>query len=466
MTSIPDIRIGRRVPDAMKDIALAVAELVHAHTPLDSVRIYVKSAATYMLTVVPKGRTTLVTLEFRTHDQIETRADIVVDLIKAYDKELDEADIRNAKPITVERAIAAYVHPAGDGDWFRTAIHHLMRRTTLGRHGGILPAWPEIAFNIDDTMRHNPHGGIDFIGRGTPRLTGQQLTLSAGTPILRSLDNVEGMPVDQIVDHDLIKGAGLIAQRAWKSDTRDKAFGRITIMLQSDPMPLNDAAALVDTMRLRNGIDSVYMSRTQFRQKDEDYTRPAGTNPEKPNKYQCSDTLEREYNPVETDAPPLPVIPDITQDRRLASLMAFIKAKGLEGEWREALIKKEAERQQVATPEVIVSRTEEDGRRRHDALINITPWLITAALEDIVHLLAIDADNLNEDTSDRVLMNDICEACTPWRTDTDDSNYSSSPEYWEYDVYMPHLHQDVRAMLSARRPALLARLAGRMTADT
>ena len=452
-----EVRIGRRVPQETENIAREVVRLVHAQIPLDSARIYAKSALFYTLTVVPEGRSTLVTLDFQTNHRIETRAQVVMDLIRENEKDLDKADERNAAPHAIERAVAAYTHAAGDGSWFRTAVRHLARRTQLLRKEGVVPGWPRIHFNIDDTMENDDDHGVRFIGRGTPGLIGLKLTLPAETPVIRSLDDAEGILVDQLVDHPLVNGSGLIAKKAWKSDSQDKSLGRVTLMLASDLIPLDEAARLVDAMRAGNEIVSTTIGRTNFRGRDDGYEHPEGTTPEHPNSYNYGiENIMRdrreEAGAREPATTTLPSAPSVTSERRIESMTRFLREKGLESEWIAVLIEEEQARNSMSTPLVCIERKEEEGYRSQDAYINIAPWLQTAAIEDIISLIQIDGQALNEDREDKAMMDAICEACSDYRNDRDDEYHIRYPDEWRYNVWMPHLRKDIAKYMRERRP--------------
>lgn len=456
-----EVRIGRYVTLDMQDKAKEVVSLVHAEIPLASARIYAKSSATYILTLVPDGHTTLVTFEFRIHDKVETRAQIVLDVIRSHKQALATADIQNAAPIMVERAVAAYAHPAGDGAWFRTAVRHVARRTQLLRHGGITPAWPEVSFGYDDVMQNDGKNNIRFIGRGTPGLVGLKITLPADTPVLRSFDDVEGIAADDLIDHPLVNGAGLIAKKAWKSETRDKSLGRISIVFASDPMPLSEAAHLVDRMRARNALTGVLMGRTEFRTKDAGYEYPEGTIPEQARKWFYRDEWLHSLRKA-TDEPiryfqglellKTYDLPDITKDAQIATLLDFIRSKGLEQEWKKHRDDALLAQSQLTRPAVTIDRTEEDGGRYQYAYINITPWLLTAAAEDIVQLVQLGGDLHDNESEERIFIDTICRACDNYRTDRDDEYHIQYPDYWRYDIQMTSLLKEIVALMHTRRP--------------
>ena len=461
MTMPDEVRIGRHVPSDMQDKAEDVIRLVHAEIALDSARIYAKSAATYILTIVPKGRTTLVTFEFRTHDKSETRAQIVLDVIREHKQALAAADIQNAAPIMVERTVAAYTHPAGDGAWFRTAVRHVARRTQLLRRGGVTPAWPEVSFGYEDVMQNDGKNNIRFIGRGTPGLVGMKITLPADTPVLRSLDDVEGVTADELIDHPLVNGAGLIVKKAWKSETRDKSLGRISIIFASDPIPLDEAAHLIDRMRARSALTGVLMGRTEFRAKDAGYEHLEGASPEQARKWFYRDTWLRSLSKA-TDEPiryfqglellKTYDLPDITKDAQIATLLDFIRSKGLEQEWKKHRDDALLAQSQLTRPAVTIDRTEEDGGRYQYAYINITPWLLTAAAEDIVQLVQLGGDLHDNESEERIFIDTICRACDNYRTDRDDEYHIQYPDYWRYDIQMTSLRKEIVALMHTRRP--------------
>lgn len=456
-----EVRIGRHVLPDMQDKAKEVVGLVHDEISLASARIYAKSSATYILTLVPKGHTTLVTFEFRTHDKSETRAQIVLDVIRANKRSLVVADIQNRAPIMIERAVAAYAHPAGDGAWFRTAARHVVRRTQLLRHGGVTPAWPEVSFGHDDVMENDGKNNIRFIGSGTPGLVGLKITLPADTPVLRPFDNAEGIAVDELIDHPLVNGSGLIAKKAWKSETQDRSLGRISILLASDLMPLDEAAQLIDRMRAKHALTGVLMSRTEFRAKDAGYQHPEGTMPEQARKWfyrdEWLDSLRK--TPDEKihyfqglDVLNNSALRNVTKDTQIATLLDFIRAKGLEKEWTKHRDDALSAQNELTKPAVMVDRTEEDGSKYQHASINITPWLLTAAVEDIVQLVQLDGDLHETEGEDRIFIDTICKACGNYRTDRDDEYHIHYPDHWHYNIRMTNLRKEIVALMHVKRP--------------
>lgn len=456
-----EVRIGRYVTLDMQDKAKEVVSLVHAEIPLASARIYAKSSATYILTLVPDGHTTLVTFEFRIHDKVETRAQIVLDVIRSHKQALATADIQNAAPIMVERAVAAFAHPAGDGAWFRTAARHVVRRTQLLRHGGVTPAWPEVNFGYDDVMQNDGKNNILFIGRGTPGLVGLKITLPADTPVLRPFDNAEGIAVDELIDHPLVNGSGLIAKKAWKSETQDKSLGRISIVFASDLMPVDEAAQLIDRMRAKNALTGVLMGRTEFRAKDAGYEHPEGTMPEQARKWFYRDEWLRSLSKATNE----PIryfqgmdvlnnhdLPNITKDAQIATLLDFIRSKGLDQEWKKHRDDALLAQSQLTKPAVTIDRTEEDGGRYQYAYINITPWLLTAAVEDIVQLVQIDGDLHENESEERIFIDTVCKACDNYRTDRDDEYHIHYPDRWRYNISMTSLRREIVALMHTRRP--------------
>lgn len=456
MTMPNEVRIGSGVTDAMRKVAEDVAGLVHAQIPLSSARIYRKSDTMYYLTVVPEQRTTLVKLEFRMADKTTTRAEAVIALIRENMAALDKADIRNALPLKVERAVAVYTHICGDGSWFRTAVRHAGRRTHLGRDGkGVVPAWSEVCFSYQGIMRPEGDDGIRFVGSGTPGLVGMKLTLPAGTRVLRSLDNADGVPVDELVDHPMTNGAGLIAKKAWKSEKSDRALGRISFTLMSDPMDIDEAAGLVDALRARNNIVGISYGRTEFRARDEGYDIPQGCPPEKRNKRTSWDDLR--IDAIVDDAKAekrevLPNEPNVTRERKIELLAAFIQNKGLERAWIDYLIDAENQRKDVMTPKVTLDRQETAGRRYNDVSINITPWLLEADVDEIIQLVGLNYEGLREGSDDLAFLDDVCNECADYRNDQDDDYHIDYPDSWSYNVWAKSLRGEVLGMLAKRRP--------------
>lgn len=137
----------------------------------------------------------------------------------------------------------------------------------------------------------------------------------------------------------------------------------------------------------------------------------------------------------------------LTDQAKLARMEEFISSRKLDVEFLRYVEGVVKAREDVSKPCVDFVYNLEGRRSSSQELANITPWLRTASLEDVLRLVSFGNCDDVEDEKDTSFMFDIVEGCV----DEEDKQ-----KMWRYSevtfLYNYFFHENLRKHLEAIRP--------------
>lgn len=374
-----ELRIGRSIDASASDHGQQIADLIHARVPLSSTRIYFQAPRTYLLSVLPEGRSTLACMTIRLSSRPDLRAAAFVEWLTSPEvmAALDDADRHREVPLMVERVLPVMLHAYGDGLYFHTMMVNATRRRDILHPALETKAWDQAQLGYGVTLETNAKGEPVVRCHKQPfSIDGLRLRLN-GARLLVPADEVAGRPLDEVIDDPRIAGCGLTVGR-WIKQTGTPGTDHHLIDLKSDLMPVAEAAALVDKLRMRHDIRGVEGIRTPVRRHVAGYDPAPGVRPENPQIYNWDDRDEQGEMVTEIATAP--------QTESLADPVAaaILAEHGLADAYRDRLAREREGIRGEADPAFCLRFSQYGAASNADILtINLTPWLREASAEDI-----------------------------------------------------------------------------------
>lgn len=221
-------------------------------------RISMAHAHATVISITHEGNPTLCTIELSKglrDDEIDRKAQDYVEWYRSdgQQERFAEAHALPGTPVEVERMAAVIAATRVDGAAFTAGMRRLVASSLAkaGRKPNIAIGVPQVELTPGLILRQRS-ATTHFARIRTGRYRVTHLTFTPAVPTrlpMIMLEGVIGQPLERITDIDVFRGCGLVVAKAW--NTHDAVTARTSFEVESDVLPLDEAAALIDDRRRR-----------------------------------------------------------------------------------------------------------------------------------------------------------------------------------------------------------------------